>query len=233
MKVALVLAAFREHEAGRLALDDSVVVVNSFASAHGHERFSIDSDADSDPEPWARMGQPVALRWLAYRALVRSSNLATNLLLGAVGLSATAAALEAVGASDSVVARGIEDTAARASGRHNLVTARDLARTLQALTIGAAASRESCDEVVAVLSAQQVNDAIPAGLPAGTAVAHKSGWVEGVSHDAAIIYPPDADPFILVICTTSTLGEQAALDLIADGASAAWADRHEPRSGQG
>jgi beta-lactamase class A len=59
-------------------------------------------------------------------------------------------------------------------------------------------------------------------------VAHKSGWVEGISHDAGIVYPPDAAPFVVVICTTSALDEQAGLDLIGTGALAAWSDRaHE------
>lgn len=226
MKVALVVAAFREAEAGRLSLDAEVPVHNSFASASGVGRFSLDAERDSDPEPWARRGQPVALRWLAYHALVRSSNLATNLLLEAVGLPAVTATLGTLRAQHSVVTRGIEDSAGREAGLHNLVCARDLALTLQALVAGTPASRRACDEMLAVLAAQQINDAIPAGLPTGTRVAHKSGWVEGVSHDAAVVCPNDAAPFVLVICTTSGLDEQAGLDLIAAGAGAAWSDRH-------
>ena len=42
-------------------------------------------------------------------------------------------------------------------------------------------------ELLDVLAAQQVNDAIPAGLDPGVVVAHKSGWVPGISHDAAIV----------------------------------------------
>ena len=105
------------------------------------------------------------------------------------------------------------------------MTAADLAQTLQALHAGQCANPASCQEILAVLAAQQVNDAIPVGLPAGTRVAHKSGWVDGISHDAGIVYPGDADPFVFVMCTTSSLDEQSGLDLIAAGAAAAWADR--------
>ena len=226
MKLALVLAAFRQAEAARLDLDAPVVVRNRFASASGAGSYSIDESDDSDPQPWRRLGDSVALRWIAYRALVRSSNLATNVLLDAVGLEAVAEALESVGARDSVVARGIEDSAAREAGLENVVTASDLGCTLQALVAGTAASRQSCDEIVSILAAQQINDAIPAGLPPGTRAAHKSGWVPGISHDAAIVYPSGAAPFVLVVCTTSELDEQAGLDFIAAGARAAWAD-HE------
>jgi beta-lactamase class A len=189
MKLALVIAAYRAAEAGRLDLDHAVPVHNCFASAVGVGHFGLDESEDSDPEPWARRGQRLALRWLAYRSIVRSSNLATNLLLDAVGTVEVNEALKVVGATDSAVSRGIEDADAREAGLQNVVTARDLALTLRVLVAGGAASRESCDEILSVLAAQQINDAIPAGLPPGTRVAHKSGWVEGVSHDAGIVYP--------------------------------------------
>jgi beta-lactamase class A len=224
MKLALVIAAYRAAEAGVLDLDEPVAVHNSFRSGAGGGAFSLDQTEDSDPEPWARRGQQVALRWLAYRSIVLSSNLATNLLLDAVGTAAVAETLDAVGATDSVVSRKIEDSAAREAGLQNIVTARDLALTLQALVAGTAATRESCDEILSVLAAQQINDAIPVGLPAGTRVAHKSGWVEGISHDAGIVYPDDAPPFVVVVCTTSTLDENTGLELIAAGARAAWSD---------
>jgi beta-lactamase class A len=224
MKVALVLAAFREAEAGRVNLDEQVVIRNRFSSVVGNARFGLDEEEDSDEEPWRRIGEHVALRWLAYRSLVKSSNLATNLVLEAVGLEPVAEALERVGATDSVVARGIDDGDARDAGLENIVTARDLGVTLQALATGVAAEPQSCKEIVATLAAQQINDALPARLPPGTRVAHKSGWVPGVSHDVGIVYPPSAEPFVLAICTTSALSADDALDVIARGAEAAWAD---------
>ncbi|MGI8577757.1 MAG: serine hydrolase [Nocardioidaceae bacterium] len=225
MKLALVLAAYRQADAGSLDLNAQVVVHDDFASAIGDAHFAMDRAEDSDAEPWRRIGSAVSIRWLAYRSIVRSSNLATNLVLDAVGLEPVAEALAAVGATGSVVDRGIEDAPARDAGRQNIVTARDLAVTLQALASGRAASADSCGEILDVLAAQQINDAIPAGLPVGTRVAHKSGWVEGISHDAGIVYPPDTAPYIFVMCTSSELDEQAGLDLIAAAAAASGQDR--------
>lgn len=225
MKVALVIAAYRLADAGALDLDAQVTVHDEFDSVVDGVRFSMDRSDDGDDQPWQRLGTPVALRWLANRAIVRSSNLATNLLLEAVGFPAVAETLEVVGATSSVVARGIEDAPARESGRQNLVTATDLARTLQALAADRAATPPSCREVLTTLAAQQINDAIPRGLPPGTRVAHKSGWVTGISHDAAIVYPADTAPYVLVVCTTSELAEDDSLKLIADAAAASWQDR--------
>ncbi|MGH3505902.1 MAG: serine hydrolase [Nocardioidaceae bacterium] len=226
MKVALVLAAYRRADAGELDLDRLVTVHDDFASATDAPRFTMDREDDSDPEPWRRIGQQVSLRWLGLRALVRSSNLATNLLLEVVGVEAVQAALVAVGCTGSAVERGIEDAAAREVGLQNLVTAADLARTLQALSAGSTASTASSAEILSMLGAQQLRDMIPAGLPPGTPVAHKSGWVDGISHDAGIIYPPDRDPFVFVMCTSSALSEQEGRELIAAGAAAAWDEVH-------
>lgn len=227
MKLALVIAAYRQAERDRLDLDSTVVVHSDFDSVVAGARFEMDRSDDSDEQPWRRLGTPVALRWLANHAIVRSSNLATNLLLEQVGLDPVAETLAEIGTAGSIVARGIEDAPAREAGHHNLVTAADLARTLQALTAERIASPQSCREILDTLAAQQINDAIPQGLPVGTKVAHKSGWVTGVSHDAGIVYRGDCAPYVLVVCTTSTVSEDESLRLIADIAAASWADREQ------
>lgn len=225
MKLALVIAAYRAADQRQLDLDSPVAVHDGFKSAADGTTFSLEPTEDSDPRVWQRLGSSVALRWLCHRALVRSSNLATNLILEQLGCAAVGATLALAGATGSCVTRGIEDAAAREAGLHNLVTAADLAATLQQLAAGSLLANADTEEVLAVLAAQQINDAIPAGLPTGTRVAHKSGWVEGVSHDAAIVSPADSAPFVFVMCTTSELAEPESLGLIAAGATAAWADR--------
>ena len=52
-----------------------------------------------------------------------------------------------------------------------------------------------------ILAAQRFNEMIPAGLPEGTRVAHKTGEITKIHHDAAIVYPEGADPYVLVILT--------------------------------
>lgn len=225
MKLPVVLAAYRLADRGALDLNRQVEVHNDFASGDGVSRFAMDRAEDSDPQTWERMGTSVALRWLANRAIVVSGNLATNLLLEHVDLAVVAEVLADAGARHTVVTRGIEDYPARDLGLHNLVTAADLALILAGIAAHRLAAPQSCDEVLATLAAQQVNDSIPLGLQPGTKVAHKTGWVDGVAHDAGIIYPTDAAPYILSVCTTTTLSEQQARDVIAQVAAASWADR--------
>jgi beta-lactamase class A len=161
--------------------------------------------------------------------IVRSSNLATNLLLERVGRTAAADALRACGATGSALRRPIGDDAAAAAGTSNVVTAADLAAVLGAVESGRAASPAACTELCDVLAAQEYRDWIPSGLPAGVWVGSKGGWVDEVLHDAALIRPPDAPPYVLVVCTT---GASDAADLIRAVAAASWADRRLPDTGR-
>lgn len=138
MKVAVLAALHRAAEAGTLDLDAPVPVVNEFDSAQpGAPRFANARPYDNDDAVWDRIDGTASLRWLADRMIVRSSNLATNLVLGHVGLPAVAEVWALAGARNSSTGRGIEDFAAREAGITNTVTAADLAALLGALAAGA------------------------------------------------------------------------------------------------
>ena len=67
-----------------------------------------------------------------------------------------------------------------------------------------------------ILLAQEVNDKIPAGLPPGILVAHKTGEITAVSHDAAVVYPPGRKPYVLVVMTRGLRESAQSTALIAD-----------------
>lgn len=226
MKLPLVAAAFRLHEHGLLDLDAAVPVHNCFRSAGDGSVFSLHQDDDQDDETWALMGSTATLRRLALHAVVKSGNLATNLVLEHVGPAAVAAVLQDAGCSSSTsLPRGIGDAEARRMGLDNLVTAHDLGRVLAGVGARTLAGSSTCEQIEEVLSRQEHRDKIPAGLPQGTYVANKTGWVSGVSHDAALVRPGDAAPYILVVCVTADLAEAKAAELIAEISSLAWAAR--------
>ncbi len=120
MKVAVLVAAYRAHEAGALDLDAPVAVHDRFDSAAGGDAaggvFVLPHAPDNDAEVWARLGGTAPLRWLAERMIVTSSNLATNLVLEHVGVPAADAVWALAGARDSAVGRGIEDGAGPGGG---------------------------------------------------------------------------------------------------------------------
>jgi beta-lactamase class A len=228
MKVGVMAAAYRLADTGRLNLDAEIDVHDDFESRSGAGTFRNDRDYDSDEQPWERLGGSAPLRWLIRRMIVKSSNLATNLVLEQVWArdpDAVAAVWHDAGAKASVTERGIEDYAAQKAGLTNLVTAADLAALLGAIRGNRLASASSCAEMLDVLLAQEVDDDVVKGLPEGTRVAHKNGWVEGIRHSAALILPTDAPAFVLVTCVSAPLGEADGRDLLARIAAAAWADR--------
>jgi beta-lactamase class A len=116
----------------------------------------------------------------------------------------------------------VEDGKAFAAGRNNTTTSADLATLLEHVERGDALRPESARLMKDVLLRQELNDEIPAGIPAGIPVAHKTGWITGTLHDAAIVYPKNRAPYVLVVLTRAIPDEKVARSLIADISRLVW-----------
>ncbi len=110
----------------------------------------------------------------------------------------------------------MEDIKAYRAGLSNTTTVRDLGIIFGAIAEDRAASTESCREMVGVLSRQQFNEGIPAGLPEGTQVAHKTGSITRIRHDGGIVYVEDGKGYVLVVLTRGIEDGDVADQLIAD-----------------
>ncbi|MFI6826071.1 serine hydrolase [Kribbella sp. NPDC050241] len=223
MKLPVAMAMMRKVEAGELALDQPVTVHNDFASAAGG-RFGVDPHEDEAPATWTKLGEQVPLGWLATEMITRSSNLATDLVLEQVGIGAAHAVLAEYGPGDSAIRRGIDDGPGVRAGISNLMSPAGLAGVLIAVGNQQGASGNYLRDL---LAGNQWNGEIPALLPAGTRVEHKNGWDTRIRHDGGIVRPPDAEPFVLVVCTTSDLADADAQKLIANIALEAWNHRRD------
>ncbi len=199
MKVPVMIEVFRQAEAGRFSLDDPIAVKNTFTSILDGSEYEIADD--SDVEVYDKLGQDVPIRYLVERMITVSSNLATNLLIELVDADSVQATIEKLGTTHMRVYRGVEDIPAYRAGLNNTATARDLATLLGALGRGEAVSPEADAEMRAVLLRQQFNETIPAGVPNGVPVAHKTGFITGINHDAALVLPPGTPPYTLVVLT--------------------------------
>jgi beta-lactamase class A len=87
---------------------------------------------------------------------------------------------------------------------------------MRAIAQDRAGSRKSCEAMRKILLGQEFDTEIPAGLPPGTRVAHKTGWITGVLHDGAIVYPNGSGPYVLVVLTKGIPDVKVAQALIAD-----------------
>ena len=216
MKVPVLIQVFRDVDAGRLRLDQRIPVVNTFASLMDGSPFHLDAGDDSDSSLYGRVGRTATLRDLVERMITVSSNLATNILITRVEAARAQATALALGADSIQVRRGVEDTKAYRAGVNNTTTARDLGVLFAAIAEGRAASRASSRAMLDVLGRQHFNEGIPAGLPAGVRVAHKTGWFTGTHHDGGIVTAPDGRHYVLVVLTRGIVDTLASGRLIAD-----------------
>jgi beta-lactamase class A len=119
----------------------------------------------------------------------------------------------------------VEDDKAYRAGLNNKVTAKDLAIALTALAKGDTFTPASNAKMIEILKAQEFNEKIPAYLPKGTPIAHKTGDITGIHHDAAIVYPPGGAPYVLVVLTEGFQDENEANRIIAEISRVVWQNR--------
>ena len=179
-----------------------MLLVNQFASIVDGSPFSVAPIDDSDSTMYLRIGQRVPARELVERMIVRSSNLATNAVIALVGAEHADATAHALGAQQ-------HPRAARRRGRQGISEGTeqhdDGARSRRCCSRRSSGAprrrRAAATRCSRFCGRQEFNDEIPAGLPPGTRVAHKTGSITGVLHDAAIVYPPGRSPYVLVVLT--------------------------------
>jgi beta-lactamase class A len=215
IKVAVMMEVYHQAQQGTLSLDDRLPLINEFSSIVDGSPFIMHSEDDSEPTLYQRPGQSETIRELLRLMITTSSNFATNLLIKRVTARSVTAYVRTLGIQDILVIRGPEDNKAYALGLNNVASANGLMRLLRALAAGQVVTPSASSEMVAVLLGQTYNEGIPAGLPAGIAVAHKTGWNDQLYHDAGIVFPARRKPYILVVMTQAIPREQDAHNLVA------------------
>jgi len=219
MKVPVMIQLFRDRDAHRLSLDDSIPVTNTFKSIVDSSPYSLDKADDSDSTLYARVagGGKASIRELVELMETVSSNLATNILITRIGAPRANATAHRLGADSILVLRGVEDGKAYQAGRNNTTTARDLGVLMAAIAQNRAASPAACREMLEILGRQHFTEGIPAGLPSRVRVYHKTGWVgKVVYHDAAIVELSGGRRYVLVVLTGGIEKDEDAHKLVSD-----------------
>jgi beta-lactamase class A len=214
MKIPVMIELFHEVREGKVKLDDPLVVKNEFRSLADGSTYTLDPADDSETELYKAVGQARTLGHLCELMITVSSNLSTNLLVEKLGVDNIRATVHSLHADGMNVLRGVEDNKAYEKGMNNTTNARGLLMLLEAIATGQAVDPDSSRRMVDILARQKFNEAIPAGLPPGTRVAHKTGELAKIHHDAAIVYGPH--PFILVILVGGLAESKDSAALMAD-----------------
>jgi beta-lactamase class A len=201
IKVAILLGVYAAVHDGWLQRESRLQVRNRFLSAWDAEPFRVQGDRDANSRVHDAIGKTMRISELARHMIATSSNLATNLLLDLVGVERVQHVLESYGIEGVDVRRGVEDERAHREGINNRVTARGLVALLRLIAEERAFSSELSHEMLDVLHAQEFRNGIPARLPSDVRVAHKTGEISTVAHDAGVVYPRDRKPYVLAVLT--------------------------------
>jgi len=214
MKVAIMIELFRQARDRKLSLDDTLPIRNEFRSIVDGSPYQLSEGDDSDTLVYAAVGKSMTLRQLCDLMITVSSNFAANLLIERLGVENIRRTVSALGADGMQVLRGVEDQKAFDKGMNNTTTARGLLVLLDRIAHGTAVDASADAAMIEILKRQKFSDAIPAGLPTGIGVAHKTGNITRIHHDAAVVFA--ARPYVLVLLVRGIEDQKKSGAVMAD-----------------
>lgn len=132
--------------------------------------------------------------------ITESDNTAANMLIGYMGFSPLNNYFKKLGLNNTNIARKMMDFKSRRYGVENFTSASDLAYLLEEIYNYKLINEPFSRRCLQILKKQKIRDRIPAKLPPGTIVAHKTGLERGICHDAGIVFTPRGD-FIICVLT--------------------------------
>ena len=190
-KLLVLAEVYRQIEVGRLALTDRLTIEPADATI-------------GEPEGGVALGEEVTIERAIEAIAQVSSNNAAQALMRRLGPETIAGSPGRLGLTGTRF-RGVDDDQA-------VTTADDLAGFFERLVQGEIVSHWVSQQILDQLARSRLKDRLPAELPAGTIVAHKTGDLEGVVHDAGIVYGPRG-PIVVVFLSEDVGNGQASRDL--------------------
>jgi beta-lactamase class A len=195
IKMLIMLTAFIREERSPGTMQERVLIHRSdlvggspfLASAGGGEHYTV-----------AQLIAPM---------IQLSDNSASNALISHFGFDAINASAARAGLAHTRLKRHFLDYSAIVHHHENVTSAGDMGKLLFQLERGSreslttVASPASCRRMIRIMLGQTDRDKIPAGLPRGVPVANKTGEVDGVRNDVAIVDPFGDSPFVLAVYT--------------------------------
>ena len=234
IKVAILLGVYSSIHHGWLLPHSRLHVRNRFFSAVDGQTFRVLADRDANSGVHEAIGKMLRISDLALHMIATSSNLATNLLLDLVGLDTVQRALDELGIEGIDIRRGVEDERAFEHGISNRVTADGLVLLLRLIAEERAFTPELSRQMLDILHAQEFRNGIPARLPRAVRVAHKTGEISTMAHDAGVVYPPKRKPYVVAILTEwapDAAGRSATIAEVSHAIYEVLTGTEEPSSG--
>jgi beta-lactamase class A len=186
IKLAILYELLKQSEEGRLALDKPAPLDRSQIVAGSGVLQHLSA-------PVLSLADHAALM------IILSDNTATNVVIDAVGMANVTSRMKSLKLGDIVLRRKMMDGAAARRGDENVASPASLARVAELLWRGEGLKKESRDAAVRIL--YEVPGAIRRAVPRRVRVASKTGTLDAVRAEAAVV-ELDARPFALAVMTT-------------------------------
>jgi len=145
--------------------------------------------------------------------IVQSDNTAANLLIGLAGMEKINAFAKGLGLPDTKIARLMMDFKAREQKRENYTSAADMGSFLEGLYRRSILDAESSSYMLDVMKKQLDTSMMMLFIPDETMVAHKTGELDGLDHEAAIVFTEKADYIFVALVWDAPDNNTARLSL--------------------
>lgn len=240
-KLGILAEVYRQREAGLLSFDDQVTLYSGFFF-EGDDVYTYANDAGTAAPigELLRAMITVSSNVAAYALLWVVGTDNVNATLRSLGLTSTEihwypwtgrsnrpdlAMLTPGGSTRSAKSVAATTGAAIPDGgdavravpglpdAYNVTSPADMARFFELLLAGKVVSPGASQEMLDLLSDQQINNRLPADLPFGTRVAHKTGDLDFSVHDAGVIYAPRG-PIVVAVLGDEVQNQAAVVDFI-------------------
>ncbi len=191
IKLAIMTELLNKVNAGKLNLEDKIELTEDMKTGGDGILKELD------------YGHEFSLKEIMILMIIVSDNMATNILINLLGMDNINEAIVSLGLSNTKLQRKMMDSQAAREGRENLITAMDSAHFLELIYYGDAINREYSNLMLDVLKRQQVRGRLDLYLPEEVVIAHKTGDLDNLEHDAGIVYAPDNE-YVICVLTNET-----------------------------
>jgi beta-lactamase class A len=195
IKLPIMLTAYRAYERKTASPDEYVTLLPGDIT----EGAPILGDAHS--------GQRWPIGVLVNAMIKYSDNIASNALISHFGFTEINATIRSAGMTGTLLARHFAGEVPPGRRNLNVTTPHDIGLLLYEIERGAhegiptVASPMSCRSMVQTMLGQAYREMIPAGVKRHVPIANKTGELDNVRSDAAIVDPLSESPYVLVILT--------------------------------
>lgn len=188
IKIPIMMEAYRQSELGTICLTD-LIEIKDFQKVGGSGVLHSLTG-----------GTQLSIKDLLTLMIIVSDNTATNIMIELLGKDNINQFCRDIGAHHTKVERKLMDVQAKAKGYENITTASDMICLLKELDQNEFLSKNSTLDIQKCLSAQQFRHKLPGLMDQDLMkIANKTGEMEGIEHDVAIIHYGRKKAYIAVL----------------------------------